>query len=225
MSVEDLGRPIGEEERADAVARLRRAAADGVLDAAELERRVGLALRARRLGELRSAVLGTRPEYGGSTFASWPSLVGGPEPAPPAPVAPSPPPDPVLHGYVPEDRMVFVADASSVRRRGPWVVPPYLRVRAGLAAVQLDCREARPASSLIDVEIEPGASSVIFIVPRGWAAVTDRLRGVRPLASMSVRVPRTPYSGCPSLVLHGRLGVSALIVREASWLERRRESR
>ena len=229
MSVDDPARPIDDTERAATISRLRAAAEDGRLAPHELDARVARAREARLAGQLAAVMTGVPPEPPPGAPAVWPTAkdsmpqghpsaqVGAP---PAAHVTPSIPQAP---GYRPEDRLALTAGMSDEKRSGQWTVPPYVRVQAGLSKVKLDCRHATTTGPLIDVEVGAGVDNVVLVVPPGWGVDTDRLG--KGIGSIKVKVPRAASAGCPTLLFHGQLGMSTLVVREANWLERRRDKR
>lgn len=229
MSVDDPARPIDEKERAETISRLRAAAEDGRLAPHELDARVARVREARLAGQLAAVMTGVAAEPPPGAPALWPTTEpapaqpGLPMPAPRAPLAHPTPSIPQAPGYRPDDRLTLSAGMSNEKRSGQWTVPPYLRVQAGLSKVKLDCRHATTASQVIDVEVGGGADNVVVVVPPGWGVDTDRLG--KGIGSIKVKVPRAATAGCPTLLFHGQLGMSTLVVREANWLERRRDKK
>ena len=223
MSVDDPARPLEEADRAAAVSQLRRAAEDGRLSPHELDERVARVREARLAGQLNAVLAGIGPATG-SAAVLWPTSQPADPPNVPAPSGPSPQPRPAVAGppgYRPDDRLVLTAGMSDEKRSGNWTVPPFVRVQAGLSKVKLDCRHATPGAQVIDVEVGGGVDNVVLVVPPGWGVDTDRLG--KGIGSIKVKVPRAAAAGCPTLVFHGQLGMSTLVVREANWLERRRD--
>lgn len=226
MSVDDPARPVEEPERAAAVAQLRRAAEDGRLSPHELDERVARVREARLAGQLAAALTGLGREVAGSAQTIWPTTQ--PAQAPGAPMAPAPhrvpvPAQPSPPGYRPDDRLSLTAGMSDERRGGEWTIPPYLRLQAGFSKVKLDCRHATAAAPVIDIAIGGGVDNVVLVVPPGWGVDTDRLG--KGMGTIKVKVPRATAPGCPTLVFHGQLGMSTLVVREANRFERRRDRR
>ncbi|MFN2345618.1 MAG: DUF1707 domain-containing protein [Dermatophilaceae bacterium] len=221
MSVDDPARPLQDADRAAAVAQLRGAAEDGRLDPHELDQRVERVRTARLVGELSAALDGLRSEPTGSTPMIWPTAQ--PAQAPAASSAHHTPSLPDPPGYRPDDRLSLTAGVASVKRGGRWVIPPYVRLQAGLAKVKLDCRQAEAVAPVIDIRVGIGAANVVLVLPPGWGVDTDRLG--KGIGKVKVRVPRVAAEGCPTLVLGGQLGVGNLIAREANWVERRRDRR
>jgi hypothetical protein len=222
MNVDDPARPLTEADRAQAVSQLRRAAEDGRLSPHELDDRVARVRQARLVGELRAALDGLGPENtSAGTAVIWPSSAPGRTTpsrpgtgmVPPSPALPTPP------GYRPDDRLTLSAGMSNEKRSGRWTIPPFVRTQAGFGKVRLDCRHAQPAAPVIDIEVGVGADNVVVIVPPGWGVDTDRLG--KGIGTIKVKVPRDAAPGCPTLVFHGALGMSTLVVRTENWVERR----
>jgi hypothetical protein len=246
MNVDDPARPLTEADRAAAVSQLRRAAEDGRLSPHELDDRVARVRRARLVGELRSALDGLGPENASAaTAVIWPSSAPSqttPSQTTPTPTTPSQttptqttpnqpaqaprtgmvpqgPALPTPPGYRPDDRLTLSAGMSNEKRSGRWTIPPFVRTQAGFGKVKLDCRHAQPAAAVIDIEVGVGADNVVIIVPPGWGVDTDRLG--KGIGTIKVKVPRDAAPGCPTLVFHGALGMSTLVVRTENWVERR----
>jgi hypothetical protein len=215
MSLDDPARPLTDDDRRAAISRLRRAAEDGRLDPHDLDERVARVNRARLAGELNHAFAGVPPEPTAAPTV-WPT---GQAANPPTPTVTTTPSLPTPAGYRPDDRLSLSAAMSDEKRSGHWVVPPYLRVQAGMSTVKLDCRQAQAAAPVIDVEVGMGMGNVVLVLPPGWAVNTDRLG--KGMGTIKVRVPTVAAQGCPTLVLHGQLGVGTLVAREANWVERR----
>lgn len=220
MSLEDPARPLDDADRRAAISRLRRAAEDGRLDPHDLDERLARVNRARLVGELNHAFAGIPPEPSGA-MTVWPTgQVAHPPSGPVAPLASLPTPSlPIPAGYRPDDRLSLSAAMSDEKRRGRWVLPPYIRAHAGLSNVKLDCRHAEPAAQVIDVEVGIGMGNVVFVLPPGWAVNAERLS--KGIGTVKVRVPSVAAPGCPTIVLHGQLGAGTLVAREENWFERR----
>lgn len=221
MSLDDPARPISDDDRTSALSQLRRAAEDGRLNPHELDRRMAQVHQARLNGELGAALTGLgspRPlqDPGAGGGPIWPT-VQAPEVAtvPPAPVPAAQTPA----GYRPDDRLILSSGWSGEKRQGHWVIPPYLRVQAALADVKLDCRQAEAASPVIDVEIGVGAATFRLVLPPGWAVNADRLN--KGLGTVKVKVQSVAAEGCPTIVVHGQMGVGTFVARQENWVERR----
>jgi hypothetical protein len=205
MSVEFTG--ISSVDREHALAELRRAAEDGRLAPFELDERTERARNAVLLSELTAllADLATRgTQSTGALVARGPAGV-------------------VMAGYNPADPLVLSAGFSAARRVGHWVVPPFLRVQAGMDNVRINCLQARPAAEVIDLEILPGAGTVLLILPGGWAVNVDRLG--KGIGAIKVKAASLPDQGCPIFVVRGSMGMGTFKARGASRRELRRLAR
>lgn len=190
----------------DAVAGiLQQAVVDGRLSMEELDERLEAALRAKTYADLEPLVADLTSDL------PW---------RPSRPPAPQPRQGPPPPGYARDDPLRLDGGASSEKRGGVWVVPPFLRISSGVGSVKLNCLEASAAAPLIEVEVVPGAGSVLIILPSGWAVDDDRLG--KAIGSKTIKVPRTPAPGQPLLLLHGSVGLGSLKVRTGSGRELRR---
>lgn len=197
---------IGDRER-DAVAEtLREAVAEGRLTLDELDGRLDAALAARTFADLDPLVADLPVAL--PSEAAW-SV---------EPVRPRRGP-----GWSVEDPLVLDPGWTSLTRTGRWEVPPFLRLHGAHGALRLDCLEATPLAPTIDVEVTGGSGSITVVVPDTWAVDRDQLQNGWGMAW--VRVGSRPAAGGALLVLHGTVGFSALVVRRAGWLRRRRLSR
>jgi hypothetical protein len=198
---------VGDGEREAVAAILQAAAADGRLSMNELDERLEVALQAKTYGDLDPLVADLSVEPPSHTLRRDRLPAQGP-----------PPP-----GFTREDPLRLEGGMSSEKRRGPWTVPPFIRINQGMGSVKLDFLEATPAAQLIEIEVVGGAGSTVLVLPDGWAADADRLS--KTWGSKSVKVPQRPAPGKPLLVIFGWLGLGSLKVRPASRFERRRMAR
>lgn len=104
--------------------------------------------------------------------------------------------------------------ASSVKRRGRWLVPAKLRINAKAGGIRLDMTQAVIPQTLVEIEVDAKASGIQVILPR-HATAEDH--GVQLFASSSKNsAEREPTETGPS-PLHfrftGQLTASSLKVR------------
>ena len=210
---------VTEQERVVAITLLRRAAERGKLTAPELDRRLAAARRARLGGGLASALGGIDHYPFDTPSVEWPLL---PTPATALSAVTAKHERSATSGYRVDDPLVVAGGLESVRIGGPWIVPLHLRVHAGLSSVRLDCRAAHAAASTIDVEVRAGLTTIVMVLPGGWAADAGAVR--RDVGTLRVKVPREADAGCPTVVLHGRLGITTLIVRGENLVDRWRDA-
>src|SRR6185312_14160845 len=137
------------EARERAIAVLSDAFANDVLEVEEFERRVTLA----HTSETAEAIAALTADLPASTTALTPATVAL---APAAPESHAPP-------------ETVYAIFGGVDRRGSWTVPRRWRVRAIFGGGQLDLREARFPTGVIDLEVKAVFGGVQIIVPPGLA--------------------------------------------------------
>ncbi|WP_152362565.1 DUF1707 SHOCT-like domain-containing protein [Microlunatus speluncae] len=187
---------VGHSERDAAAEALRDAAADGRITLEELDERLERALLARTYGEL------------DALFEDLQTASPAVSPAPASPAHPQ------LPGYSAEDRLVLSGGMSSEKRSGTWDVPPFIRIEGGAGTVRLNCLEARPLASVIDIEVVGAMGTMVIVTPEDWAANTDRLS--KGWGSVASKIATTPGPGKPLLLLHGTVGMGSLSIRHAS---------
>ncbi len=196
---------IGDADRERALGWLRQAAEEGRLTPEELDDRVARARVARTSGELEYVLAGLRP---GSAL---PRLAGVPTAAEALAALAS-------VGYRSDDRLVLNAALSGEKRQGNWLVPPFIRADAGAANVRMDCRQARAAAEVIDLEVRAVAGTVVLVLPEGWAVNVDGLN--KGMGTIRVKVPGLPAPGCPLFIVHGSVMAGGFVARPANRFER-----
>lgn len=196
---------IGNAERDAAAAMLRSAAEEGRLTSAELEERLQAAAGAR-----------TQEDLAG-VLADLVRPAGLPSPLPPAgPIAPAVAGPP---GYHPADPLLLTATMSKAKRQGSWEVPPFIRAQALLDTVKLDCLFATSAAPVIDLEVLPGAGTILLVLPDGWAVNAERLG--KGIGTVSIKVPGQPSWGNPVFVVRGSVGLGTFKARGPNWMDKR----
>lgn len=146
---------IGNAERQEAIVLLQRAAAEGRLTPDELDERAARAQAAVTYADL------------DLLFADLP--VPPPSERFGQPFAGSRPDRP---GWSPDHRLALTAGMSRERRRGPWEIPPFVRVSGDFGSVLLDCRQAtriRAATSQSRRRRQRGKPGRTRL-PSGWVA-------------------------------------------------------
>lgn len=191
---------VGHAERDAAAEALRDAAADGRITMEELDERLERALLARTYGELDVLFedLGTAPTD--------------------APRARADKLD--LPGYSAEDPLVLSGGISTESRKGPWEIPPFIRINAGAGTVRLNCLQATAHAEVIDIELIGSMGTVVIVTPEGWAANTDRVN--RSWGTSNNKIATTPAPGNPLLLLWGSVGMGTLSIRHANRFDRRK---
>lgn len=199
---------IGDAEREQAVAELRRAAEDGRVTAEELDARVDRARSARTAGELGAVLADLHPASEVQLPASQARVLAALADV----------------GFRPDSPLSLTAGFASEKRSGQWVVPPFLRVQGAMDTVRLDCLQARAGAEVIDLEVQPGLGTIVLVLPDGWAVNADQLS--KGWGTVKVKVPGLPAPGCPLIIAHGTLGMGTFKARPASrfdlWRLRRR---
>ena len=71
--------------------------------------------------------------------------------------------------------MVLKAGMSTIKRTGPWRVPPRIRVLSGMGSVTLDFCDAENPHPVVEIELELGAGSAKLLVPDDATANVDDL--------------------------------------------------
>lgn len=205
---------VGHAERDAAVAELEQAAADGKLSAEELAERVEAARAARTYADLDALRADLQPpavqapvqlrQVESYPVAGYPGAgaMGGPP------------------GFSPHDPLVVNAGFTGAKKVGPWRIPPFVKVQALADTVRLDCLQATAQSEVIDLEVLPGAGTVIVVVPEGWGLQLDRL--AKSWGSISTKVPSQAAWGNPLIVARGSVGLGTFKARGANWMDRRR---
>lgn len=193
---------IGNAERAEAIALLQRAGAEGRLSGEEVVERSARAQAAVTYADL-DLIFADLP-------VPPPSHQFGPRPAVPR------------VGWDPANPLVLSAGISRERRKGRWEIPPYLRVRGDFGSVRLDCREAVCLAPVIDVDIAGGAGNVKIVVPDGWGVDTEQV--TKGWGTLRNRADARPQPGQPQLVLHGTAGLGHLVIRPATSTRQRRRT-
>src|SRR5699024_242976 len=106
------------------------------------------------------------------------------------------------------------------RRRGRWIVPPFIRVESTGATAELNFLEVDSYPQRIQVELRGAMGACVLVVPDGWGADVSRVEG--SWGSRKSLVDEVPRDGMPTIAVHGSLGMSSLTVRYANWFDRRR---
>jgi uncharacterized protein DUF1707 len=213
---------VGNAERDAAVADLYRAAGEGKLAPDELVERTEAVRAARTYGDLDALLADLRPPTDTPPGPSPTVRLEQVESYPPAPVyqRSATVPSTMRPGFSPGDPLVLNAGFTGAKRTGPWEVPPFLQVQALAETVRLDCLQATSASELIDLEVLPGAGTVLVIVPEGWGVLCDRLG--KSWGTISSKVPSQASWGNPLIVARGSVGLGTFKARGANWFDRRR---
>jgi hypothetical protein len=168
--------------RERAIATLSDAFASDALDVDEFERRVTRAHTSETVEEIAALTSDLAPP----TTALAPATVAL------APAAPD-------SGAAPE---TVYAIFGGVDRRGSWTVPRQWRVVATFGGAQLDLREARFPTGVIDLEVRAVFGGVQIIVPPGLAVEVHGTAIMGGFANVN-RAPAHPDPDAPLLRIRG----------------------
>lgn len=140
-----------------------------------------------------------------------------------------PPPEP-LHGMLftgdtqlPERRHVVVM--SELNKRGMWVPPRRTVVRAVMASVRFDLREARLAPGVTEFDVTVVMGEVKFLVPPGVAVECDghAFMGVFDDQQSGSVDPQAPVVRITGMAVMGVVEVKTRLPRESAleaWRQR-----
>ncbi|HVZ75409.1 MAG TPA: DUF1707 domain-containing protein [Polyangia bacterium] len=190
-----LSRPRAHEARERVIATLQEHFAHDVLDVDEFERRVTLAHQAEDVASIEAIA------------ADLPVLADVPAPVPRAALVPAADVRPT---------QTVLGIMSSTERRGAWVVPRRLRVRATMSSTVLDFRDARLPAGPVEIQIRAVMSSVEIIVPPGLAVdVGGAASAVAILGSFEHvdRAPAHPDPDAPLLRVTGLAVMSSVEIK------------
>lgn len=151
MVTPDPNMRVSNAEREAILAKLHAATEEGRLDLDEFAERSRQAYEARTYGEV-ERLLADLPETAGALAVP---AAAGPAPA----------------GAPAEIRLA--PKASSMERKGDWLVPQRIVVDAKASSVKLDCRHAVINSGRVDLDVNLIASSLEVVLPAGAYAVDD----------------------------------------------------
>lgn len=170
-----------QETREKVIGALQEHFAHDALDVDEFERRVTLA----HVSESQEAIL--------ALLDDLPALAEAPGRAPKAALVPAEEVRP---------SQTLRAIMSSTERRGPWVVPRKVRVRATMSSTVLDFREARLPAGPVEVDLRAVMSSAEIIVPPGLAVETEGMAIMGTFEHVD-RAPAHPDPEAPLLRVRG----------------------
>jgi len=108
------------------------------------------------------------------------------------------------------ETLVLRQTASTLRRRGPWMVPRRIEVRNRLGSVLLDFSEANIAHREVVIDVENELGSITMILPEGATVDADGLRLTMSSVTNKVRTQDRP--GPRHFVLTGRMSTGSLTV-------------
>ncbi|SEG61734.1 protein of unknown function [Nonomuraea solani] len=118
------------------------------------------------------------------------------------------------------DRLDLRASASTLKRRGPWVVPRLLRVTNRPGPVKLDFTDAVIPHRVVEIELDVTAGSTTLILPPTASVTIDDVELIASPARVK-DLPATPGPGV-HFVVRGRQRFGRLLVRTQRRLWRLR---
>ena len=204
MEARDLR--VSDAEREHVGELLQRAVGQGMLSLGEFTERMDTALASKTRGELNSVL------------ADLPGMQIAEEhrPAPKPFVAPTPQPAPRRvvqehwgHGGGASDTLR--GTMSTVTRKGPWNVPPSLRVATRMSTVTLDFTQAVMSTQVVEINVDDYCSTVTLIVPTEATVDLNRVETVAGSATNKVRTG-PPY-GPLHLVVSGKVRLGSVTAK------------
>ena len=107
-------------------------------------------------------------------------------------------------------------------RKGPWVVPPHIKVRSVLGDCHLEMQQAviRQHVTTIDATVRFG--SMTIFVPDG---IDVRMHGRAVLGAKSSQLRGEPQPGAPVIVVNCDVFCGSVTVRRPDWMMRQRLAR
>ena len=185
---------------------LQRAVGQGMLSLGEFTERMDTALASKTRGELNSVLV----DLPGMQLAEEQR----PTPKPFAAPTPQPSPHRVVqehwgHGGGTPDTLR--GSMSTITRKGPWNVPPSLRVSTRMSSVTLDFTQAVMSTQVVEIHVDDYCSSVSLIVP---TEATVDVNGVETVAgSVTNKVRTGPPYGPLHLVVSGKVRLGSVTAK------------
>jgi Domain of unknown function (DUF1707) len=116
---------------------------------------------------------------------------------------------PAAHGGI-ADVLTLRAKGSTVKRDGPWQVPPRIVAESQHASVRLDFTRAVIRHCEILVEVSSKHGSIQMIVPQGWSVNVDEVYS--EWGSVQNKAG-APLPGLPALRVTGQTKHGSVVVR------------
>ena len=204
MEARDLR--VSDAEREHVGQLLQRAVGQGMLSLGEFTERMDTALASKTRGELNSVLV----DLPGMQLAEEQ------RPTPKAFAAPTPQQSPHRvvqehwgHGGGTPDTLR--GSMSTITRKGPWNVPPSLRVSTRMSSVTLDFTQAVMSTQVVEIHVDDYCSSVSLIVP---TEATVDVNGVETVAgSVTNKVRTGPPYGPLHLVVSGKVRLGSVTAK------------
>ena len=103
--------------------------------------------------------------------------------------------------------------ASSITRKGHWIVPKRLVVQSQAGSVKLDMRQAVIDDAVVEIDLDLLAGSAKIILPPGATADIDDVTLSAGSAKSKVPPAPEPGSTAPHFVVRGTATAGSLLVR------------
>jgi hypothetical protein len=103
--------------------------------------------------------------------------------------------------------------ASSLKRRGRWIVPRRLVVESKAGSVKLDFAEAVITQPIVEVDLDVIAGSTHLILPDGASADVDDVQVFASSISSKVPSPHDQVTSGPRFVIRGCQKAGSLKIR------------
>lgn len=194
---DDLQVRISDADRGRAAERLQAAFGEGRITMTELDERMAQVYAARFAGDL-TAPLGDLP---GAPIL--PMLATPPAQRPGATLV-------ARTGTVAEP-LLLKTGSGSVKRQGPWVLPPALANEVASGSVLLDCTEAVVEYSPVTIGVTVRSGTVKILLPDGATADINRVQTRTGTAKSQVGGVPTPEQ--LHVVISGTVGSGTVVVR------------
>ncbi|GIH22884.1 hypothetical protein Aph01nite_11940 [Acrocarpospora phusangensis] len=110
------------------------------------------------------------------------------------------------------ERSELRTTASSLKRRGRWVVPRLLLVTAKAGSVKLDFTDAVITQPVVDIELDVFAGSTVLVLPQGATVDIDNVELIAGSSRVSATMSAFPGAG-HHFVIRGKQRAGNLVVR------------
>lgn len=122
--------------------------------------------------------------------------------------------EPVLQDlpvHAPSEPVELRGRMTSLVRRGPWTVPPQIRLDTRMCDTTLDFTAAHLRSPVVELAVDDYCSSTQIVLPDG---ATADVNGVETVAgSATLKVATAPTSSSLHLIVRGRIRMGSVTVR------------
>ncbi|CCQ13782.1 putative uncharacterized protein [Rhodococcus sp. AW25M09] len=204
MEARDLR--VSDAEREHVGELLQRAVGQGMLSLGEFTERMDTALASKTRGELNSVLV----DLPGMQIAEEHRPSAQPLAGPTSHTAPRS----VVHehrGHSGGASDTLRGTMSTITRKGPWNVPPRLRLSTRMSSVTLDFTQAVMTTQVVDIRVDDYCSTVTLIVP---TEATVDVNAVDTIAgSVTNKVRTGPPYGPLHLVVSGKVRLGSVTAK------------